>query len=347
VTRHLGLQGNAFDHVRLGAAFMVLYSHHFALWGLPEPATLGGTVGHLGLGIFFSLSGYLVSISLASDPHAGRFLMRRVLRILPGLTVNVLFCVFILGLALTRLPLADYLRHPTTQAFFLNLLFSPRFALPGVMENAPHPFAINGSLWTLPFELLGYLVLAAGGVVLGRKVRWICPILAALCAALSVLWQPSEPLVVWANDLRHVPSFLAWFFAGATLAHVGANWLQIRHLAVLLAAFVLIPHSVVQQVLTILIVPLLTLCLGQQPVARQFALKRDCSYGVYLYAFPIQQLIITELGGIGFWASMVLAALLTWTCARLSWSLVEEPMLRFKPRRPGRPIPMVTVKAGL
>lgn len=333
MTNEAARQANAFDHVRLCAAFMVLYSHHFALWGRPAPATLDGDVGHLGLGIFFSLSGYLVSISLDRDPHAGRFLARRVLRILPGLTVNVLFCVLVLGLVLTRLPIGEYLQHPQTWDFFKNLLFSPRFALPGVLETNPHPFAVNGSLWTLPIEVLGYLVLAFVGVTLGRRVRWACPVLAVVCAVLSIVWLPSDPVVVWASDMRYVPPFLAWFFAGATFALVGTDWLTARNLVVLLACFVLIPHPLVQHVLAMLIVPALTLYVGQRPVSGRFALKHDCSYGVYLYAYPIQQVVIAKWSGLGFWPSMAVAALLTWICAHLSWKVVEAPMLRLKPGR--------------
>jgi len=88
---------NVFSHLRLVAAALVLYSHHFALWGQPEPQALGLTLGLIGVSLFFGISGYLVTQSLMQDASATRFLWRRLLRIMPGLTLNTLFFAALLG----------------------------------------------------------------------------------------------------------------------------------------------------------------------------------------------------------------------------------------------------------
>jgi peptidoglycan/LPS O-acetylase OafA/YrhL len=330
---------NAFDHVRLAAATFVLYSHHFALWGRPEPGTLIGSYGGLGVAIFFALSGYLVSHSFVGDPHAGRFMARRLLRIMPGLAVNVLVCALLLGAVLTTLPLTDYLRHPQTLDFLLsNIGFDPRFALPGVFADAPSGPAVNGSLWTLPFEMAAYVLMAGLGTLLGpRHLRWACPVLCALAIGVAVAWQPASPIVVWGNDLRHLPRFFGYFLIGATLALVGGRWLQTRWMLALPVAFVMVQHEAARHVIGVLLTLSLAIHIGRSPIGERFALRHDRSYGVYLYAYPVQQLVITKFGALGFWPTMALAFAVTWVCAGLSWRLIESPMLRFKPRRASSP----------
>ncbi len=327
---------NGFDHIRLFAAGLVLYSHHFALWGLPEPQALTGSYGGLGVAIFFALSGYLVSASFANDPHAGRFMARRLLRIMPGLTVNVLACLLVFGLLMTALPWGDYLRHQKTAQYLLNLLFNPQFALPGVLEQPRALSAINGSLWTLPFEMAAYVLLAALGSVMGRHLRWLSPVLLVVAIAVALSWHPQQPVVFWGNDLRHLPAFLAYFFFGATLAHGGERLLESRWLLALPVVFLMVPHEATRVVVASLLALGLAVQIGRRPIADRLALRHDCSYGVYLYAFPVQQAVIARFADLGFWPTMLLAALLTWACAWLSWTFVESPALKFKPRGPAR-----------
>lgn len=332
-------QRNGFDHVRLFAAVLVLVSHHFALWGRPEPHALFDSYGGVGVAIFFGLSGYLVSQSFSADPNAARFMARRLLRILPGLAGCVLACALVLGPLLTTLSLQDYLLHPQTREFVLmNLGLRPAFGLPGVFADARLGPVVNGSLWTLPFEVAAYLLMAALGTLLRpRLLRWACPLLCAAAFALMLAWKPAEPVVAWDNDLRHLPRFFAYFLFGATAALAGGRWLQPRWMLALAAALVLAPHDAARQLLAILLTLSLAIHLGRSPVAERFALRHDRSYGVYLYAFPVQQLVISQCGVLGFWPTMALALAVTWGCAGLSWRLIEAPMLRFKPRARGTP----------
>jgi peptidoglycan/LPS O-acetylase OafA/YrhL len=327
-------QRNGFDHVRLFAALLVLVSHHFALWGRPEPGALFDSYGGVGVAIFFALSGYLVSQSFRADPNAVRFMARRLLRILPGLAGCVLACTLVLGPVVTTLPLRDYLLHPQTREFVLmNLGLRPAFALPGVFADARLGPAVNGSLWTLPFEVAAYLLVAALGTLLPPQVlRRAFPLLCTAAFVLMLAWQPAQPIVVWDNDLRHVPRFLAYFLLGATLAQGGSRWLQPRAMLALAAALVLVPHDSARQLLAILLTLSLAIHLGRSPVAERFALRHDVSYGVYLYAFPVQQVVIAQFGALGFWPTMALALAMTWACAALSWRFIEAPMLRLKPR---------------
>lgn len=149
---------------------MVLYGHSFVLLGLREPLFMSWLpLGPLGVFIFFTISGYLVSESWDRDPHLLRFFQRRLLRILPGLAVCVLLTVGVLGPLLTTLPLADYFSNPHTLGYLRTIGLYITYYLPGVFDGNRYPNAVNGSLWSLPVEFLMYIVVALVGVLHGNR----------------------------------------------------------------------------------------------------------------------------------------------------------------------------------
>ena len=65
----------------------------------------------------------------------------------------------------------------------------------------------------------------------------------------------------------------------------------------------------------------------------RLVLRHDLSYGVYIYAFPIQQaLLLSGLGSLGWAAFTCLSIACTLPLAAASWFFVERPAQRF--RRP-------------
>jgi peptidoglycan/LPS O-acetylase OafA/YrhL len=155
---------NSFDFARISAALLVLYSHAFAIGGAPEPTIAGFcSLGSLGLFIFFSISGYLVSMSWLSDGSGVRFAIRRALRIFPALTVVILLSTFVLGPIVTTVPMQVYLHHPATYRYLANIGLYVSYYLPGSFEHVPIPNAVNGSLWSLPVEVLMYIILGGLG----------------------------------------------------------------------------------------------------------------------------------------------------------------------------------------
>ncbi len=154
------IRTNNFDFLRLLAAMMVLYSHQYALLGHAQPPALPGvSFGELGVCIFFSISGYLVTQIWTRDPNVIRFAAKRFLRIWPGLFIATCFCALVIGLIATDLPWLAYLRSPEMHGYFTSLRMKMQFSLPGVFLGIPFPRAINGSLWTIPPEVSCYIAL--------------------------------------------------------------------------------------------------------------------------------------------------------------------------------------------
>jgi peptidoglycan/LPS O-acetylase OafA/YrhL len=333
-----------FAAIRLLAASMVVLGHGFVLAGGQAPALLGTPVHVLAVRVFFVVSGYLVCGSWQRDPHWPRFLLRRALRIMPGLVAVVLLAALGLGPLLTSLPLHDYLRHPQTAAYLWNLVLAPRFALPGVFDDGRPFTAVNGALWSLPVEVVMYLLLPL------YARRWAVPGVAAAAVlgavAFTVVWPDQVQPVIWDTSIPFGLRFAADFVMGAAacvwrlerLLSVRVAWtgLAAAQLAALsplagaLVSAVALPYAV------------LALALPSRAWLGWLDRRADLSYGIYLWGGPVQQVTLSVLGaGAGWLALTAAAAPFIVALAALSWFLIEQPALRLKPRA-GRPEPHAT-----
>jgi peptidoglycan/LPS O-acetylase OafA/YrhL len=152
-------RSNNFDFLRFLAATLVIFSHSFSFstasgWEPLLTLTRGqSTLGGVGLGIFFVVSGFLVTQSFENSRSIARFLKARVLRIFPALAVVVCLSVFLLGPLLTSLSLGAYLSNSATYNYLSQLLLDPsHYSLPGVFGSNVQGSLFNGPLWTLSFE---------------------------------------------------------------------------------------------------------------------------------------------------------------------------------------------------
>lgn len=144
----LSHQKNCFDVIRIFAAFLVLYSHHFALSGKMEPSFLGlESYGGLAVVIFFGVSGYLIAQSGMRSGSFISFMEKRVKRIFPALIVCSLILYGIVGLILQT----DSIFSKKTLIAAINLIVLRGADPLSMAQNYIYPNAINGSLWTLPW----------------------------------------------------------------------------------------------------------------------------------------------------------------------------------------------------
>lgn len=337
----LNREDNRFDILRLLAAWLVLFSHCYPLGGRPTLEPLLKHVGVDSLGgagvvIFFVLSGYLVSMSLERSQNMLEFARRRALRIYPALVVVCLLCVGLLGPLMTTLSLVEYASSPMTWDYFRNLsAVSIRFQLPGFVSGNPLPGVVNGSLWSLTYEITCYVVLAALALVPGT-LRGKVAVALMLLVGLFLLRPavpPASPLDKFLGlDYYHVK--LGLVFA---LGAVFGCWRdRIRPLlwpALLALAGVAVTGGALQMLLFLLGLGTLAmwLALYGKWLPRIPARIGDWSYGAYLYGFPVQQVLAHyKLHEFSFAAYVAVCTVVTFALAGLSWHGVEKQALRWK-----------------
>ena len=152
------------------------------------------------------------------------------------------------------------------------------------------------------------------------------------------LWAlPStEAWVVYRTDLRQIPLCGVYFMVGASLFQLKLNkYFSLSN--VVLAVVLWLCLSREPQVFAMaswVVVPFVVLAFGlghHKWLSRWHS--RDYSYGIYIYAFPVQQTLVS------FWPQMPLPAYLlstfviTVALAATSWHFVEKPALKLKPFR--------------
>lgn len=339
----MGQYANRFDLLRLCAALAVFVMHARYLYRLQTTEPFRGhSLGSLGVYVFFFISGYLIQQSWSRAPRWRAYWAKRLRRIYPGLIAAVLFAVFVIGATATTLPMQHYLQTPRTWHYLLDnlLALGSIYELPGVFGSNPFPGSVNGSLWTIRYELSMYLLLAIT-CTLARNRRRALPLLAA---GLALLWWIA---MAWNWDAAFAPIAGRWwdvfrwreftafgvlFFVGASCSAFAlkpAPWQYAVFLAGLALAL-LGGHPALIQVGVWAFVAsgIFLLALAGSPSASYR--HPDLSYGVYIYAFPLQQ-ITTQFGLARGWSLLQVSGLslaLTFLCATFSWYLIEKPFLR-------------------
>ena len=360
LSRYASGRDNNFNLIRFLAAALVLYSHAYPLSGTPgEPLEklAGFSLGHLAVDVFFAVSGFLVTGSLLGKGRLGAFLRARALRIFPALAASSVLTAFVIGALHTRLAAPAYFRDANTWRFALqNATCWPWpivYGLPGVFQHVPDSGVVNGSLWSLPFELDMYAALAIAGLLAytGSRLlseRWL-RVLVIAGAVLAVLTYTANETFEFANGFTSRQGIrLTALFATGAVFYVLRDRIPLTRawfvaaLAALAAALVR-GHAVMALYTVSLEYIVLWLAFVPAGFVRRYNALGDYSYGFYLWAFPMQQCVMAWRPGSSRMALTALAAIPTLALAILSWHLLESPMLALKARgrasAPPRPPP--------
>lgn len=333
---------NNFNLLRLLAAFAVLISHSFAMLGQPEPfaASVGKNLGAMAVDVFFIASGFLVGASLIRTQDVGDYLRARVLRIFPALWVMLLLTVFVLGAIFTRFESTTYLSEPQTWRYLWKnffLMSGVEFSLPGLFESNRLRGVVNGSLWSMIYELSMYVLLLLSWIVYAyaRKVLSASLALIAGLGSLAIgLWITDRFYVL---EHRQLLRFAWFFFVGTSFYLLRHQILMSAKLMGIIAALAMIALAISGHHFLMLYYLALPYCLfyfAYIPAGKLRSYNRfgDYSYGVYLYAFPIQQALVLSTPDWSVLGLIFTAGSLTFILAICSWHWLEQPALQLRKR---------------
>lgn len=324
---------NNFTLLRLVAALAVLVSHAFFLrTGARADEFAGTSVHNLGdhaVNVFFMLSGLTVAASLARCRNSTDFVIARALRIFPGLIVCTLVVVAS-GALIAECGADNYLRDARVLEYMVKTISLSTGAaeLPGLFEHNPYPSIVNGSVWTLKFEFLCYLVLALMG-----SMRLLTP--SAMTKLLPIGFIGAGAFLTYrhggqADQIEQFARFWLSFSFGVALFvfrdRIVLSWGAAAGLA---GAMWFVLGTGLERTVAPIAIGYLAVVLGTVRLRwlRHATNKLDLSYGVYIYSWPISQAVLSAWPDIGTTNLICLSALLAMGIAALSWRLVEKASL--------------------
>ena len=330
---------NNFGALRLLFAALVILSHSPELIDGDRSrellTRLFGTLsfGEFAVDGFFLISGYLITGSLMRSKSYAVYLRHRILRIYPGYVAAYLASL-LLGLLVAGGRFSGSATNEIAGHFYAIVTLKTPL-MDGVFAGLPYP-SLNGSMWTIESEFRCYLLTMALGALGLLANRRAVVLFTALLLALAMLdLQPTY----WATNLLGDPHDDARFFS---VFCCGASYYlfrdRVRFDGVFLAAAgaalfgLMFVKPLAEPALAVLggylLFGLAFSNLGD--FVRRIGTRTDLSYGLYLYGWPIQSLLIWTMPGVSPWTVFAVTLITAALCGYLSWTFVESPFLRRK-----------------
>jgi peptidoglycan/LPS O-acetylase OafA/YrhL len=330
---------NNFDFLRLIFASFVIVTHSYPLSGSPKSDFLfhlsNGQISlsYIGVRGFFIISGYLIFQSLERSHNVLEYFRKRILRIFPALFVVLLLTVILAPFVYeSGIP---FFQNTSVLTYIPNnlLLYKNQYEILGIFEKNPYKSAINGSLWTLPYEFTLYILLSF--LIIFRSKEKVVKGLLLISFLLLLIVE-----ICFFNQLkqyRHLSHFLElsiYFNAGALIA--ATNFEKINRKNTLLILFsILVIISIYFNFFIhfkYIALPIIIIFWGLSPISFICNIKDkigDLSYGIYIYGFPVQQTLMYYFK-LNYMDLMIYSLVITYIFAYFSWHLIEKQALKLK-----------------
>ncbi len=341
---------NNFDFIRFLAASFVIITHAYAIKGFPDGNDFSGQlIGELypfsffGVRIFFLISGYLILQSFERKKSNLDYMWKRFLRIIPGLFVLIMLMVFLYGPLFSSYSLKEYFSNPQTyQMLWSIVLYRINGYLPGVFAVDKNT-ELLGSLWTLPYEFsmyIGIMVLGFFKILHKRYFNLIIWIgLIGIC-----VFYPTYFKEILGHSYIPFLRLSYWsiiefsnFFVGGMLLYQFRDIIKYRFsiflfIILLFSISIYFDNQFFVRVIIYSLLPYFIFYLGNlKGWLNRFGKYGDFSYGIYIYGFPVQQMLVfLTKHEMSVLELQILSFATVLPLAFLSWHLVEKQALKFK-----------------
>ncbi|CAD6055048.1 TPA: acyltransferase family protein [Escherichia coli] len=324
------IRNNCFDLIRLLAALMVIISHHAGMMGykMSHPADWL-PMDSFYVFIFISLSGYLVTNSFMNSDSYIHYLSKRIRRVFPALIFCCFVCTYILIPFWESSPYS-YITSGDTFSGFLNMSIMHGLSIPNA-ENVygRHTYA-NAPLWTLAYEFFLYIIV---GMILCMSKTWKAPAI-TLALSLFVMCLPKDmtkDINTYGVQIYILAKFGIGFSVGSLMYITRSVWdskeLKLgMFVCCAVVLFALIGKNADMNVAGRVVVAIMTIIIGVSFKDRILNGRLDISYGMYIWAWPIQAIVVGQIK-IPFWYSLLLTLTITILAATFSRKYIEEPFL--------------------
>lgn len=337
------MQKNNFDFLRLIFSVFIIIRHSYDLTGAEQKDWIGqfshqqASIAMLCFNCFFVMGGYMVFLSLLRSRNVIDFYWKRIVRIFPALFVVLLLTA--LYAQFVYEGSVPYLHNPEVWSYLPNnlSLVNLQYNIRGVFEHNPYPSAINGSLWSIPYEigfcvLLSVLFFCRKNIGVVRLVLFIAYTL--LFTAAIQFSDTSIHFFIGQFNGKYLLELGTHFTAGCLLASLNLEKPGTRKLLLGIggALFVIALWFPFYYALQYIFIPLILIPTGLASTKYIRGLSKkigDLSYGLYIYSFPVQQTLIYYFG-LTYKQLIPASIAITFVLACFSWHVIEKRAMRLK-----------------
>lgn len=342
-------KNNTFDYIRIILALFVIFAHSYPIfYGIGTKDIITDKIlktvslGRFAVIGFFILSGFMITQSILHSKNMKEFILKRVIRIFPALIVMLLLTVFALGPMVYGGNIVDYFKNASVWKYLgqnINLFGNTAYTIEGVFTNNPYTGAINGSLWTLKHEFILYIVLMVLSMCTVLKNKKAMLALTGVSIVTFVLSIPLNPILECFThigivmEINEFTQLSMYFFIGVSI-YLYKDKIKMSFPYFILTIIILFIGICLNATKYVLIVtmPYIIMYLGTFKFSKNFLGKiGDLSYGLYIYAFPIQQLLVFYFkNNLTIWTYMLSAIAVTSIFAILSTVLIDNNIKKLK-----------------
>jgi peptidoglycan/LPS O-acetylase OafA/YrhL len=200
------------------------------------------------------------------------------------------------------------------------------------LGGVPGPANWNAPLWTLAYEFSCYIAIALVVSIVPRRFLGRAVLVLVVGATLICCVRTFTPLAV-PESIFALARLGSFFAAGSALFMYRASVpMRLVPAIFALALCVVLVFAQVFDVFGAVPFAYLLMYLGITLPLQAVGARNDFSYCMYIYAYPVQLLLVIGLGvrGVPVWLYVVLSVLLAAPLAIGSWFLVERNAMSLK-----------------